>query len=83
MVAVDEVNDLVKQKSQEVVDFLSQDIEGFLVENSLRDFEAKCTTFDFSVCNIFVLNKRLFLGFFSSLLTFTTLFIQVATSVYS
>lgn len=83
MISVDQVNDLIKTKSQEVVDLLSQHAEGFLVEIPLRDFHDRCTSFDFSVSSMFVLNKQLFLGFVSSLLTFTTLFIQMANGIYT
>lgn len=82
IVSVDEVNYFVEKKSREVCDFLLEDSCYFEVEPGLRDFKERCV-FHFSVSGLFTLNKRLFLGFLSSLLSFTTLFIQIASSIYT
>ena len=82
IMAVDQVNNLVKKKSQTVVDFFAQDINYFKIEAGVRDFHYRCNDFQFSVCSLFTLNKRLLLGFVSSLLTFTTLFIQIFNSIF-
>ena len=82
MITANQVNDLVKKKSQTVVDFFAQDITYFKIEAGVRDFHYRCNDFQFSVCSLFTLNKKLLLGFLSSLLTFTTLFIQIFDSIY-
>ena len=81
IITVDQVNDLVKKKSQTVVDFFAQDTNYFKIEAGVRDFHYRCNDFQFSVCSLFTLNKKLLLGFLSSLLTFTTLFIQIFDSI--
>ena len=83
MVSVDQVNLFVKSRCKKVCTILSEDSSYFIIEGGLRDFKERCTEFEFSVYNLFTLNKKLLLGFLSSLLTFTTLFIQIENSIYS
>ena len=83
MTSIDEINQLIQKKIREICDVLIDNPSYFIIEGGLRDLKESCATFEFSVCNLFTLNKRLFLGFLSSLLTFTTLFIQIADNIYS
>ena len=83
MLAVDEVNQLIHKKSTQICTILSEDSSYFIIEGGLRDFKERCTEFEFSVYNLFTLNKRLFLGFLSSLLSFTALFVQITNTIYN
>lgn len=81
MVYVDQCNDLVKKSSQSICDVFTQDTRYFSVDSGVLEFHKRCNDFEFSVWSMFTLNKRLLVGFVGSLLTFTTLFIQIAGGI--
>ena len=81
MIYVDKCNDLVKKSSQSICDVFTQDSRYFSIDPAVREFDRRCNDFEFSVWSMFTLNKRLLVGFVGSLLTFTTLFIQIAGGI--
>ena len=80
LITVDQVSKLVLNNSQAVVDFFMRDTGYFEVEAGVRNFYERCNSFEFTVCSLFTLNKRLFLGFISALITFTTMSLQIGNS---
>jgi len=49
-----------------------------LTEMMLKKFEDECNSFSICPCGLFVLNKRRILGFVTSLITLTVMFVQIS-----
>ena len=80
LITVDQLSKLVLNKSQAAVDFFMRDTGYFEVEAGVRNFYERCNSFQFTVSSLFTLNKKLFLGFISALITFITMSIQIGNS---
>lgn len=69
-------------QSREIVEVFFRETDYFVID-SRKEFDKECNSFELSAWGLFVVDKKLLLTFISSLLTFTTLFIQIAQSMDS
>jgi len=84
MILIDDTNYYVRDQSRVIIDLFSSHNDHsniILTKMMLKEFEDECNFFSISPCGLFVLNKRLILGFVTSMITFTVLFVQISDSI--